>query len=600
MSPFILVFPNWSDLLKAYIHGHYRLNRKTGRRIWIESHQDKRPERGRTTFADWAARRAHFEHHLAHGKQRLALHAFHDLNHADSHQLATELGLAHPDEKGADKGALMEALHGALPARAQALGEALAAQVRADWTQRKAAGKVGRARKEKGPADAVRAINAAWKERSDRRGEHERSVVMYGAKSNERKAALEALKEANKKVEEIEENAKFDRPSTAAGFRKRYGIPADWLITETYTGNKKRPRIAETPGGGCRIVVSVDEAGNHTAVVQVDDYRSMGGKSWKTISKPMPVADAIRQSEARIKPWRDADPARALPSDSNTENTGRAIKAPPTVARTRPKEAIVFARPITGPSGASLVSYEWQWKPEEYIDKRGENRTKRISDWDKSESSQDTGRDIVHHFVVKDPGGELSTVSAESALAMLGYGKSGNDSGIAKKAISAAKSLARLKMSLEAQKGELAELEQQAAVVNALPFPEITVDRDRNQWHMGGSKVQWNEWNRFSDVSSPAGQFPENIPADARKTLEDDFREKEMIRRTGRGMYKLRMLKEEVKDAERRIVRAEKKLSEMTVSVEPAPREGDTKTEDGLKSARPRLLFCFGAVRAGA
>lgn len=37
---------------KAYIHGHYRLNRKNGQRIWIDSYTDKRPERGRNNEPD--------------------------------------------------------------------------------------------------------------------------------------------------------------------------------------------------------------------------------------------------------------------------------------------------------------------------------------------------------------------------------------------------------------------------------------------------------------------------------------------------------------------------------------------------------------------
>jgi len=108
----VLVFPGrFAALLKAYIHGHYRLNRKTGQRVWIDSYTDKRPERGRTSFAHWLHRVGHFEDHLAHGRLREAMHAFHDLGHADSHKLAVQLGVAHPDQAGDSKAALLAGIH---------------------------------------------------------------------------------------------------------------------------------------------------------------------------------------------------------------------------------------------------------------------------------------------------------------------------------------------------------------------------------------------------------------------------------------------------------------------------------------------------------
>lgn len=149
----LIVFPRpLSALSKAYIHGHYRLNPKTGQRVWVDSYTDKRVERGRTEFRDWAHRKEHFEQHLAAGKQRLALHAFHDLGHAESVNLAHELGLGHVDDAAhASKRELMEAIHGRLKAKAQELSEKKVAIVRGDWEKRKAARTVGKG--ERPPAD---------------------------------------------------------------------------------------------------------------------------------------------------------------------------------------------------------------------------------------------------------------------------------------------------------------------------------------------------------------------------------------------------------------------------------------------------------------
>jgi hypothetical protein len=144
--------PALADWFKAYIHGHYRLNRKTGARIWVDSYTDKRPERGRTEFAHWKHRVGHFEHHLAHGRMREAMHAFHDLNHEDTHRLAVQLGVAHPDEKGDSKAALLAGIHGAIKDHGRALSDRIAGQVKADFERRKAAGEVGKKARAKAAA----------------------------------------------------------------------------------------------------------------------------------------------------------------------------------------------------------------------------------------------------------------------------------------------------------------------------------------------------------------------------------------------------------------------------------------------------------------
>jgi hypothetical protein len=95
-----------------------------------------------------------------------------------------------------------------------------------------------------------------------------------------------------------------------------------------------------------------------------------------------------------------------------------------TAKRSKPKERINLPTPLVGPSGAKLLAYEWQHKLVDDVDKRGEDRVRRVSDWDKAAPSEHTGRDIVHHFEVAMPSGDVQTVSAESALDLLGY-KSG-------------------------------------------------------------------------------------------------------------------------------------------------------------------------------
>lgn len=107
------VKPSRVLFLKAYIHGHYRRDPKTGKTVWIESHSDKRQTRQQATlFAHDNHRREHFRQNLAEGRVREAMHSFHDLNHDQAHKLAADLGLHDGRVRHANKKELMAHLHG--------------------------------------------------------------------------------------------------------------------------------------------------------------------------------------------------------------------------------------------------------------------------------------------------------------------------------------------------------------------------------------------------------------------------------------------------------------------------------------------------------
>lgn len=105
---------------KAYVHGHYRKT-KNGP-IWVESYNDKRSKKGQAaTFEHEAHRAEHVRANLSHGLHSAAMRAFHDLDHAGSHQLAVSLGLADQHSKGTDKKDLMRQIHGKIQELAQQL-----------------------------------------------------------------------------------------------------------------------------------------------------------------------------------------------------------------------------------------------------------------------------------------------------------------------------------------------------------------------------------------------------------------------------------------------------------------------------------------------
>ena len=141
-------------------------------------------------------------------------------------------------------------------------------------------------------------------------------------------------------------------------------------------------------------------------------------------------------------------------------------------SRFRPRERVVFDKPLVGPSGAKLVAYEWKWQPEEYVDKYGEGRIHRVSNWEDAESSGDTGRNIVHHFDVETPDGQVKTVSAESVPKLLGYDVADKSTKLPS-LVSASKTMARLQMKLQTVQAQIKQNKEIAAKVKELPLPPV-------------------------------------------------------------------------------------------------------------------------------
>ena len=92
----------------------------------------------------------------------------------------------------------------------------------------------------------------------------------------------------------------------------------------------------------------------------------------------------------------------------------------------RSKNAIVFDKPIVGPSGAGLSAYDWKYMLVEEPDAKGDDIvTRRVSDWEQAELNEHTGRDVVHQFSVALPGGKHTTVSLETAIELMGLTEPG-------------------------------------------------------------------------------------------------------------------------------------------------------------------------------
>lgn len=121
-------------------------------------------------------------------------------------------------------------------------------------------------------------------------------------------------------------------------------------------------------------------------------------------------------------------------------------------ARKKISNKIDFTPTVKGLNDNELIGYEWSWKEGEKFSKHdGGVVSTRVSDWEKAEMSAETGRDLVHKFIVK-VGNTERTVSSESVLHLLGYVDKSQPTKIPS-LISAVKTLAKLQMNYKFQLG---------------------------------------------------------------------------------------------------------------------------------------------------
>lgn len=237
-------------------------------------------------------------------------------------------------------------------------------------------------------------------------------------------------------------------------------------------------------------------------------------------------------------------------------------------SRFRPYETILFEPAIVGPSGAKLTAYTWlyEWQ-EDWNANKGELEAKRVSDWSQAVENSETGRNIVHQFVVEMPDGKPETVSAESVLSLLGYTtpiESKKINGL----VSAVKTLAqqRMKMAvMQVQQKEYTDLlhklqnedkppiTQKERLFEGDPHGAVTV------YAMGDADV----WQRDESKYDPDTQKREYINSgnitDERKQALTEGWISNRLREAG-------VKQQNVYDLSKRIQRQEKKVEDLTKS----------------------------------
>ena len=244
----------------------------------------------------------------------------------------------------------------------------------------------------------------------------------------------------------------------------------------------------EVSGGGS----NVSDAESSSSVESKGADSKVGGSSGSIGGDAGNVLTGTKEASVGGEQVPGAEPV-------GQESVGREAERPyrddadQKVGRSRKNPVIEFATPIVGPSGAKLTSYEWKYTVEEDVDARGEERKRRVSDWEEAAENEHTGRQIVHHFHVTDKGGKGHVVSLESALELLGYTKKDKSGGAAKvrNISSAVKSRAKAQMELDQKRDVYQRLVHAVEVakhaVSQMKMPPITVEQDGDsfRYHMG-------------------------------------------------------------------------------------------------------------------
>lgn len=205
--------------------------------------------------------------------------------------------------------------------------------------------------------------------------------------------------------------------------------------------------------------------------------------------------------------------------------------AKPELTRAKPRSLVTFGKPITGPSGAKIESYQWQHKTIDDEDKRDGEAAKRVSDWTKAINSVDTGKEIVHHFSVAMPDGSKKIVSLESAIKLLGYQPGDASAAKVRSTAASMRTLAMAQMQLAMTRQAAADNEAIKAKVAQMQPPEMEVQKGmflgepnpkHNTYIMGTARI-------MRPVSQLAGAGSKDPEEDIRQDLTDTWRKNQVI-----------------------------------------------------------------------
>ncbi|MEI7911869.1 MAG: hypothetical protein WCK77_19740 [Verrucomicrobiota bacterium] len=276
---------------------------------------------------------------------------------------------------------------------------------------------------------------------------------------------------------------------------------------------------------------------------------------------------------------------------SATDNNGEFSENPSILrssaepGRGRPKSMVEFKKPFRGPSGAAMVAYEWMHEMKEGVDKRGEDKVERVSDWNKAATNWQTGREIVHHFHVDTPDGKTHVVSLESALKLLGYTQANGIGARPVKALaSMVKTRATLTMEADALRPVVAEQSatnqrfqtERAALRNTpMPQPVFKVENGTPKMLVDGEMERFGHWANKEAFEASSDRD--------KRDLADRWRDREAAKRAGGNGWGNESSK--LSDLEDRIAKMDRKIQEQSAAGANTPLDPAAITREEYQDA---------------
>lgn len=184
------------------------------------------------------------------------------------------------------------------------------------------------------------------------------------------------------------------------------------------------------------------------------------------------------------------------------------------IGRGRPVETISFDPPISGPSGAKLISYKWQYKWELAEDDQEGTIERRVSDWDNPSLNDETGRLIVHEFVVKFPDGTTKAVSAETVPIVLGL-VTKEEKTFVKNVGNTSKSLARLLVEKAKMDAAEEKYKQALAEIKQLSPPthvSVVFEPDFKRTEFALPGIKFYEYQKVDKRIPDEPEAPQEFP----------------------------------------------------------------------------------------
>ena len=262
-------------------------------------------------------------------------------------------------------------------------------------------------------------------------------------------------------------------------------------------------------------------------------------------------------------------------SPTVTEDTVSISDIPSTVetplSRGKPRESIVFKTPIRTPLG-DVIGYSWSSQLVEDMDKDGEPVFRRVSNWEEAANNAETGRDIVHRFLIRKPDGSVSEVSLESTLGKM----TAPDKKTIKSVISAAKRLPFMRAEL----AELQDLQKRSdedyqRTQKLTPDPAKFELREPDvEWRKKtGDKVAYLdgvflEYVRGSDLNAK-GELPNKAKAIYDNTWKWQGAQRK-VEITAAQTDRIKSLTRSVKKAEELLKKENVEVAKVTTDAQPA------------------------------